>query len=71
MINSNCQVKIIDFGLARKSLEEIALGTALEQPAEGSESWLKLTPYVMVRNYRAPEIFFKLKYDEEGWLIIF
>jgi hypothetical protein len=26
---------------------------------------------VMVRNYRAPEIFFKLKYDEEGWLIIF
>jgi mitogen-activated protein kinase 1/3 len=47
LVNSNCDLKICDFGLAR----------GVKQPdEEGRKGTLLLTEYVVTRWYRAPEI---------------
>ena len=59
-INSECHLKIIDFGLSRQ---------VLDKELCEKNVWMLLTPYVMVRNYRAPEIFFRLDYNENGCFV--
>jgi mitogen-activated protein kinase 1/3 len=52
LVNSNCDLKICDFGLAR------GIYSASSEPAlpEGQHPTLLLTEYVVTRWYRAPEI---------------
>ncbi|RLN20173.1 hypothetical protein BBJ28_00014807 [Nothophytophthora sp. Chile5] len=53
LLNSNCDLKICDFGLARGGLTPGSVGGDEQQkPVEPSE----LTEYVVTRWYRAPEI---------------
>lgn len=47
LVNSNCDLKICDFGLARADIEEI------------SSDKSRMTDYVVTRWYRAPEIIFQ------------
>lgn len=46
LVNSNCDLKICDFGLAR----------GIHKTEEGSNNTMLLTEYVVTRWYRAPEI---------------
>jgi mitogen-activated protein kinase 1/3 len=46
LVNSNCDLKICDFGLAR----------GIHDPEEGRGGTMMLTEYVVTRWYRAPEI---------------
>ena len=48
MIDSDCQVKIIDFGLSR------------------SISKRPMSPHVVTRQYRSPEIAVQQKYDQRA-----
>ncbi|GAA6027383.1 hypothetical protein JCM8097_007814 [Rhodosporidiobolus ruineniae] len=52
LLNSNCDLKICDFGLARS--------VATAEPANGSETGF-MTEYVATRWYRAPEIMLSFK----------
>ena len=56
LINSNCLVKIADFGLAR-SFHSLSL--------ESSDAKNKFTEYMVTRWYRAPEIMCGDTYDEK------
>lgn len=64
-INSQCQLKIIDFGLARYGIDG---PECLDEEKQQHQGWMRMTPYVMLRNYRAPEIFFKMNYNENGFV---
>ena len=46
LVNSNCDLKICDFGLARADIKEIETDKT------------RMTDYVVTRWYRAPEIMF-------------
>lgn len=46
LVNSNCDLKICDFGLARADIDEITSDKS------------RMTDYVVTRWYRAPEIMF-------------
>lgn len=48
MVNLQCQLKILDFGLARNRME------------------MEMTPYVVTRYYRAPEVILGLGYAANG-----
>jgi tRNA A-37 threonylcarbamoyl transferase component Bud32 len=50
LVNSNCDLKICDFGLAR------GIDLASEQAATAKTGTMLLTEYVVTRWYRAPEI---------------
>jgi mitogen-activated protein kinase 1/3 len=50
LVNSNCDLKICDFGLARTWYEEV-----------GGPKAARMTDYVSTRWYRAPEVLLKLK----------
>lgn len=52
-MNSNCDLKICDFGLSRVNLL-------------GLDKTKGLTKYVATRWYRAPELLFKLDYGEQA-----
>lgn len=51
LVNSNCDLKICDFGLARG-----IRNAADEDPSSASHGTMLLTEYVVTRWYRAPEI---------------
>lgn len=51
--NSNCKLKILDFGLARKTAD------------------FNMTPLVVTRYYRSPEIILEMGYEENGRLFLF
>jgi mitogen-activated protein kinase 1/3 len=50
-VNSNCDLKICDFGLSRINIV-------------GIDKTRGFTKYVATRRYRAPELLFKLDYNE-------
>lgn len=52
LVNSNCDLKICDFGLARAVIPEFQIKTGI------------MTDYVATRWYRAPELL--LSYKEYG-----
>ena len=49
LVNSNCDLKICDFGLARVNIESLMVPSA------------QLTDYIATRWYRAPEVLYSMK----------
>jgi mitogen-activated protein kinase 1/3/mitogen-activated protein kinase 6 len=60
LVNSNCDLKVCDFGLARADLPNLTIRAA------------KMTDYVATRWYRAPEVLLSMKkytYAMDVWSI--
>jgi mitogen-activated protein kinase 1/3 len=60
LVNSNCDLKICDFGLARALIEEHKVKTSV------------MTDYVATRWYRAPELLLSSKeYTSSGYIYFY
>ena len=60
LVNSNCDLKVCDFGLARGILDSDQMRDSTKRPL--------LTEYVVTRWYRAPEIMLAChEYDISPW----
>ncbi|CAE7635181.1 erkB [Symbiodinium sp. CCMP2456] len=66
LLNSNCHVRLCDFGLARTALPVEVQATGRRNSAAADEALPLLTDYVATRWYRAPELLLGSTLYSEG-----
>jgi serine/threonine protein kinase len=65
LVNSDCDLKLCDFGLSRLSLAEL-LRESNEGEGSSMDGDISMTQYVQTRWYRAPEVLCGTKYGKPG-----